>query len=1393
VKLFTRQLRNILCVAIFVVASLGAGSAHALAISSAGASGNWNAVATWAIVTAGIPGTISSSTASTTVTGTGTSFTQLRAGDQLLTTGNVLIGTILTTPVSDTSLTLTANAAVNLTNQAYRIRKVPNTNDTVTIINAAHTIQVTANASTTTVSFTQGASNTTLQVNTGFQLTITGLTVNSSTNNIVKRVDLQTNSTLTVNGNVSLVVGGGNASTFAEIRLGSGASTLVDISGDLTANSVQESIRFSGNGTLRVGGAFSAGGLLTVGTGTVDFDGTAVQAIPAYTYNNLTVSNTTSPASATVAANIAVNGNLTVNANAVLQPAAGTIISGTGTLTGNGTVRVTRTAATPGFLNQYTITNRTLTNLTVEYFAGAAQTMSGTTYGNVIVNHTAAATTVAGTATVNGTLTLTAGTLAVAGNTLALNGPTTAGTPANLTTTNASTLSFGGSSMGVNVPSSVAQLLNLTVNNTNGITLNSSPTINGALTFTQGNIAAGANTVVIPAAGAVSRTSGHVIGNLQRAFSGAALTRTFDVGDVNAYAPVTLQFASVTVAGSVIAKTVSGSHPDAAGAGIESLEDVNRYWTMTQSGGTFGNYTATFNYAQGGYSADVDSGAVPGVTTFLAGKTSTADCNSGCTWSFPTLTSSNGTQTVISPVSTGFGSDFAIGNRKIANFLVEAFGGGSIPGQTQNVSFNIRITARNALGNTVTSFTGTVDVTSGCTLSAGGGSTAAFAGGVLASHSVTLSSIGSCSITATRSSGGSQTGTSNTFTVATEAIAFNGCENTSPQCTVGGLNYDRLFTKLAGTGFNIDLIALKSGGTLATGFASTAAVDLLANSTPQGVGADNCPASQTAIIALGNQTFAGGRKTVTVANNAFSSVAPNFSAYRDVRVRVSCDAANCPPSGLTFCSADNFSVRPTNLVLSTAVLTNTAQTGTPSAAAGSDFTLTSTAVPGYAGAPVINRTVSKIYTHVGVGDFTTRLRDSGGGNTITFPAAAIGTGVSSKTVQYHDVGNVGVLAGGIVDSGFTVDDPSKGECDPSTSSNSDNDANANNGLVYGCNIANQSNSSLFGRFYPGSYALGSPTATAACAADGFSYMGHAAMGLGYTLSAMSLGNPTAGDSLKLTKYTSGYATLATVSVLAQDGATAVDLSANFSPSLAYNPSTWSAGDYAVTGSSYAFARPASTPSGPYDTLFIGAGVTDADGAALTGLDFKLGDPTCTVACTHKKLSASATKVRFGRLRLLGAVGSESLNLPIPMRTEYWTGTGFQTNTLDNCTALAPTPPKKFVLFGHQGGITTGNMVTPTAGTDGNVDTSGTFVNGVGSLKLLTPSPAATTPGSVRVCLDLDVGAAGDTSCQAVSPANLTHLQGKWSGSNYDKDPSARAAFGLYGSQPRQFIFFRESY
>lgn len=1098
--------------------------------------------------------------------------------------------------------------------------------------------------------------------------------------------------------------------TYNNLTITGGASTATlgaatTVNGNLLISSGTLDVSAS-NFALDVKGNFTNNAAFTQRTGTVTMSGTAAQAIAGSattTFSGLTITNTSAAVSLSPTTNL-VNVSQTLNMNGaatLLTPAAAVVINNAaaaGTITGTGTVQVTRTAATADYSSQYKFTTNTLTNLTVEYKGTAAQTVSALTYGS------------------------------------------------------------------------------LKINNSSGVTLAGNATVGTLLTLTSGVASTGANTLITSAncPNSVSRAVGWVAGFLQLKIPTGTTSCTSDIGDANTYASVAIAFGNVSTAGNLVATTVSGEHPDIANSAIDSTQDVNRYWIVTNSGVSFDNYSATFTYASG-TPVDLDSGVTPGI--FQVGKADSCNASlQNCTWTYPTISTPPNNTTAQATGMTGF-SSFAVG-RKLNNFLVEAAGGGSIGTQTQGVAFNIKITARDVNGNTITSFNGTVQITSSCTLSSGGGTSASFVNGVLSSYSVTISSVGSCTITATRT-GGTESGTSNSFTVVAAVSSFDVCETTTPQCTPGAANFDRLFTKLANTGFTLDLVALKNDGTLASSFSSLVAVDLLANTSAQAAGANNCPSSQTAVIPLGNSTFSGGRvSAISVGSGAFSSVAPNYSAYRDVRVRVTCNNTNCPPSGITYCSTDNFSVRPVDFTV-TSNMTNAAQTGNPALAAGADFTLTATAVAGYAGSPQLDRTLAgqKVVTHVSLTDYTGQLRDSGGLSTIAFPAATIGTGASTATVQYHDAGNFRALARGIIDSSFTsVDDPSKGDCVSGGSSNSDNDANANNGLVYGCNIANQNNSSLFGRFSPSYYVMSGPSFAAACVSGGYSYMGDAHIGLTFTISAMSQANPT---SVKLTHYTSGYGTLATVSVLAENGTTATDLSGNFSPSLAYSSSVWASGDYAVTGSTYSFTR--STPSGPYDSLYVGAGVTDGDGATLTGVDFKLADPTCTVSCTHKKLSSSATSIRFGRLFIPNSYATEKLDLTVPMETQYWNGTFWQRNTLDSCTSITAS---NIAIGNYTGGLSGTNLGASHISV-------GAISQGLGTITIAKPSPAAT--GSAELAVNLGTGGTA-TICPSwialATGAGLAYFQGQWCGSGYVKDPISRITLGVTRNK---FIFHRENY
>jgi len=110
----------------------------------------------------------------------------------------------------------------------------------------------------------------------------------------------------------------------------------------------------------------------------------------------------------------------TLQVDGTVAPTATFVISGTGTLNGSGTVRVTRTSATADFSNQYTISNKTLTNLTVDYInTTGSQVVSALTYGSLKLSNTSGTNTVGGNIIVNGTFTTTAGgTLNLATNTL---------------------------------------------------------------------------------------------------------------------------------------------------------------------------------------------------------------------------------------------------------------------------------------------------------------------------------------------------------------------------------------------------------------------------------------------------------------------------------------------------------------------------------------------------------------------------------------------------------------------------------------------------------------------------------------------------------------------------------------------------------------------------------------------------------------------------------------------------------------------------------------------------------------------------------------------------------------------------------------------------------------
>lgn len=225
---------------------------------------------------------------------------------------------------------------------------------------------------------------------------------------------------------------------------------------------------------------------------------------------------------------------------------------------------------------------------------------------------------------------------------------------------------------------------------------------------------------------------------------------------------------------------------------------------------------------------------------------------------------------------------------------------------------------------------------------------------------------------------------------------------------------------------------------------------------------------------------------------------------------------------------------------------------------------------------------------------------------------------------------------------------------------------------------------------------------------------------------------------------------------------------------------WSGG-VADIDAAVSIAR-SSAPDGPYNALRIGIAPVDGDGVRLATATLDL-DVDGNSSNDHAQIGET-TRIRFGRLRLFNALGSERLPLAMPMQLEYWNGTAFVVNSDDNCTTLA----RSTIAMAPDSGL----APCKTAFNEASIAFNGGKA---------TPVLAAPTPAHGSVDLRVNLGSGSGDHCPAVNgsataatSAIRSYLQGRWNGADYDDDPVARATFGVYGAQvPKRFIYSRENY
>jgi len=252
---------------------------------------------------------------------------------------------------------------------------------------------------------------------------------------------------------------------------------------------------------------------------------------------------------------------------------------------------------------------------------------SGRTYANFEM--------VSGTASPTGTAAVSIDNLTVTGGTLNWNLTATPGhsIKGNISVAAGGTLNFAPASAGtLNLNGGAAQSITnagtltindadqtININNANGVTLGSNVIFNaGTLQFTSGNLTTNANQLVINSGANVNRTSGHVIGNLNKQFTVNG-SKVFEVGTANGYSPFTANVTAGTP-GSITCAAVQGPQPN-----MNPATSIARYWPLSASALitadlTFQYLAGDVNGNEAGYQVYRVSGGVP---TALGGTINT--------------------------------------------------------------------------------------------------------------------------------------------------------------------------------------------------------------------------------------------------------------------------------------------------------------------------------------------------------------------------------------------------------------------------------------------------------------------------------------------------------------------------------------------------------------------------------------------------------------------------------------------------------------------------------------------------------------------------------------------------------------------------------------------------
>jgi MSHA biogenesis protein MshQ len=583
------------------------------------------------------------------------------------------------------------------------------------------------------------------------------------------------------------------------------------------------------------------------------------------------------------------------------------------------------------------------------------------------------------------------------------------------------------------------------------------------------------------------------------------------------------------------------------------------------------------------------------------------------------------------------------------------------------------------------------------------------------------------------------------------AVVTPGSFNSFESATGAGSVVGVIKTKVAGTAFSLDVVAINAGSQL-NSFASNVKLELVGNAGG-GYGADNCPVASTVAQTIASAAISGGRSTV-----AFAAVA---DAYYDVRVRISYPVTS--PTVVT-CSTDSFAIRPASFANvsvtdadaqtpgTTRVLSNvTFGAGGVVHKAGRAFTVRSNAVtstaaitPGYNGAPtaVLSTCAGGAPCTAGVGALTIDTTHASGQ-------------LTANAVAYSEVGSFALQ---LVDSVFASIDAADGSTLAERTI--------------------QSSVINVGRFVPDHFvvSLNAPRFQAACAAGSFTYVGQA---FGYSAAPVITVTAKDANNNTTTFYDGAWWRVSNATVTGKTYAAvtgALDTSGISGVDPAIAPSGVGVGTLTFSsGTGLLFSRTAIAD--PFDAnISLSINVIDADGIVASA------NPVVFGAGGGIPFDSGAS-MRYGRIRVGTAVGSELVDLPVAMTAEYYAGAnaGFISNGVDLCTTGV-----SIAFSGYTKNLGAGETCVRDSGSPGG---SGSGCAAAAAVGQRYNEPPVLGDFNLRLAAP-GIGNQGSVVITATVP---TWLRYDWNTATPgDENPSGQATFGIFGGESRQ-IYTRELY